>query len=97
VTTLQVTFTARYPLQAFDSIWLQFPDVPVPSDAEQQHDMTITKTDAGMNNWVYYATLPATSSLEAVTYVVRLYNNGGNEAQVRAEHQVLRALRQVRT
>ena len=67
------------------------------ADAEQQHDMTITKTDAGMNNWVYYATLPATSSLEAVTYVVRLYNNGGNEAQVRAEHQVLRALRQVRT
>jgi len=67
------------------------------ADAEQQRDMTITKTDAGMNNWVYYATLPATSSLEAVTYVVRLYNNGGNEAQVRAEHQVLRALLQVRS
>ena len=36
VTTLQVAFTARYPLQAFDSIQVQFPEVLGPSDTEQQ-------------------------------------------------------------
>ena len=58
VTTLQVTFTARYPLQAFDSIRLQFPDVPGPSGAEQQHGFQFAD---GLMEDAFSAVVPDTS------------------------------------
>jgi len=66
------------------------------ADASNSHRIEIRKTAAGMNNWTYYASLPSRSGEAGdgarEEWVVRLYNNGGNEQQVRSEHQILRAL-----
>ena len=51
-------------------------------------DVLVVTTDAGMNNWVYIASI----SGKREKYVVRLYNNGGNLKQILYEHHILRLL-----
>ncbi len=56
-------------------------------------NIEVTKTDAGMNNWVFYAVIPAATCSAAVgQFVVRLYNNGSNLIQIRYEHYILKEL-----
>ena len=58
---------------------------------EEHHAVVVSKTDAGMNNWVYEANIYMDGKEQ--NFIVRLYNNGDNYQQVLYEHQILILLR----